>query len=136
MRRLLLALPILVAGCAIGPTSSPEANRITLQQAMVSTVDAIEAANKEAAKAGYLPGFQPCSLTAVFSINDAGTVTNQLTLGAGGTVSGATLGAQGHGEVGNNHTVGNQVTLVLVSKDCAPAERLPTKTATPTAPTK
>jgi hypothetical protein len=93
-----------VAGCAGQPTSS-----VTLQQAMIDTVDAIEAANKEAAAKGAIPGLEPCSLTASFSVSSSGTVGKSLSLGVGAPlpVAGATLGGSGTAGTSGSNTVGN-----------------------------
>jgi hypothetical protein len=110
-----------LAGCAATQDVS-DPNRITLSDAMVSTVDALSAANAESIKDKTNFGFYGCSVTAVFNVSATKTQDNKLALTASAPVSilPVTVGATGSSEATASGTRASTVTVVLDTKYCFP----------------
>lgn len=121
------------AGCA-APNPVPEPNAITLTDALVSTVDALNAAYRESHKKGNVVfGYYPCTVVATYNISATGLTDNKLALGAsGGIAQGVSLSANVSAEKSYTGTRGNQVTLVFASRDCLPDAKA--QAAKPAAP--
>lgn len=109
-------------GCAATQTVS-NPNTITLKNALVDTVDALNAAHAEAKKNGQYFGFYGCSVTAVYNISATATQDNKLTLSASGppaTVVPISIGSTLSSEATASGTRGNTVTVVFNTKYCMP----------------
>ena len=123
----LLSMAVLSTALACGACNSPqtvvpEPNKITLQDALVSTVDALNAAYAEARKPGnQVIGYYPCTMAATFNVSATGVTDNKLGGSAGGGVAGVTLSANASHEDSLTGTRGNNVTVVFASSICAPS---------------
>ncbi|WP_294534364.1 hypothetical protein [uncultured Rhodoblastus sp.] len=117
----IIPLPLLffVAGCASQNVADP--NAITLKQALVDTVDALDAAHQESLLHRTNFGFYGCTVTAVFNISATAGQDNKLALTASGppaTILPVSLGASGSVESTASGTRGNTVTILLATKPC------------------
>jgi hypothetical protein len=95
--------------------------RISLEQAMVDTVDALNAANRRSKALHTDYRFYGCSVTAVYNISATATVDNKVGLSATGPTPpivpiayAATLSS----DVNTSGTRGNTVTVVLETPYC------------------
>ena len=116
-----LIAPTLV-GCAATQTVS-DPNTITLEHALVDTVDALNAAHAEALRNGRNFGFYGCSVTAVYNISATGTQDNKITVTGSGppaAVIPVSIGGTFSSEATASGTRGNTVTVVFNTKYCAP----------------
>ena len=117
----IIASPLIccLAGCASQDVADP--NAITLKQALVDTVDALDAAHQESLLHRTNFGFYGCTVTAVFNISATAGQDNKLALTASGPpakILPVTLGASGSFESTASGTRGNTVTVVLATKPC------------------
>jgi hypothetical protein len=126
-KRLSVGVILLSLACA-ACTSAPdrvvaEPNKISLQSALVDTVDALNAAYDRARSDGGRPiGFYPCTLSATFNISATGTADNKLAVGVSGGISGATINASASNENTLTAARGNVVVATFASSLCLPAE--------------
>lgn len=120
-----LLLVLASAGCVRSSDRVvPEPERITLRDALVSTVGAINAAYEEARKPGnQVIGYYPCTVTAVFNISASGVTDNKI---GGGLTAGLPKGISISSNVSTDNSLtgvrGNQVTVVFASSLCAPGQ--------------
>jgi hypothetical protein len=116
-----VAIATSLAGCAATQTVS-DPNTITLEHALVDTVDALNAAHAEALRNGRTFGFYGCSVTAVYNISATGTQDNKITLTGSGppaTVVPIAVGGTFSSESTASGTRGNTVIVVFDTKYCA-----------------
>jgi hypothetical protein len=100
-----------------------EPNKISLQSALVDTVDALNAAYDRSHSGGRRPvGFYPCTLSATFNISATGTADNKLAVGVSGGMSGATINASASNENTLTAARGNVVVATFASSLCLPAD--------------
>src|SRR4051794_5846285 len=112
------------AACTFAPDRVvPEPNKISLQSALVETVDALNAAYDRARSDGRRPiGFYPCTLSATFNISATGTADNKLAVGVNGGISGATISGSASNENILTAARGNVVVATFASSLCLPAD--------------
>src|SRR5262245_39359835 len=109
-----LALSAWSAGCAVQNVADPAG--ISLEQAMVETVRALDSAHAESKRRGTHYGFYGCSVTAVYNISASATVDNKVGLSATGPTPPVVPIAYGgtiSSDVNTSGTRGNTVTVVL-----------------------
>jgi hypothetical protein len=109
------------AGCAVQNVVDP--GTVTLERALVDTVDALAAAHAESVKRGTNFGFYGCSVTAVYNISASATQNNKITLGAAGPpvpIVPISYTGQVSSEAQAQGNRGNQVTVVLNTPYCMP----------------
>jgi len=114
-----LALSAWSAGCAVQNVADP--TRITLEQAMVDTVHALNSANVESKRLGTHFGFYGCSVTAVYNISATATADNKVALSATGPTPPLVpigFGGSISSDVSTSGTRGNTVTVVLETPYC------------------
>jgi hypothetical protein len=119
----ILTVPLL-AGCAATQSVS-DPNTITLEHALVDTVDALNAAHAEALRNGRNFGFYGCSVTAVYNISATGTQDNKITVTGSGppaAVVPIAIGGTFSSESTASGTRGNTVTVVFDTKYCVPSK--------------
>ena len=128
-------LALVCAGCNAGASRVvPEPDRITLMDALVSTVDALNAAYEEARKPGnQVIGYYPCTVTAVYNISANGVTNNKIGGGITGGPPGVAISANASAENDLTAMRGNQVTLVFASSLCAPGHGAEAGKAVPAA---
>jgi hypothetical protein len=108
----------------------PEPGEITLQDALVSTVQALNAAYQEARKPGVVQmGYYPCTLTANYNISATGVTGNKIGGTIGGGIQGVTLSANASREDTLTGTRGNTVQVVFASSLCLPSQAAPANAA-------
>ena len=113
---------IMLCGCAATQSVS-DPNAITLEHALVDTVDALKAANYEAKRNGEFYGYYGCSVTAVYNISASGTQDNKITLTGSAPATQVVpiaLGGTFSSEATASGTRGNTVTVVFDTKYCFP----------------
>ena len=111
------------SGCSGGTAVVPEPGKITLQDALVSTVQALNAAYAEARKPGNVViGYYPCTMKADFNISAQEVTTNKigLTVQASVPASGVSLGGNASRDQTNTGQRGNTVEVVFASSVCMP----------------
>jgi len=114
-----LALLGSVAGCATQNVSNP--GDITLEHALVDTVKALAAAQREGKAIHSNFGFYGCTVTAVFNVAATAGQENKLSLTAAGppvAILPVTLGGSGSFDSTASGTRSNTVTVVLATKPC------------------
>jgi hypothetical protein len=99
----------------------PEPNAISLESALVGTVDAFNAAYARSRSYGAPIGYYPCTLSATFNISATGTAQNKLAVGINGGVSGATISGSASNENDLTAARGNVVVVTLASSLCLPS---------------
>jgi hypothetical protein len=112
----------MLCGCAATQSVS-DPNAITLEHALVDTVDALKAANYEARRNGELFGYYGCSVTAVYNISASGSQDNKITLTGSAPATQVVpiaLGGTFSSEATASGTRGNTVTVVFDTKYCFP----------------
>jgi hypothetical protein len=108
-----------LSGCATQTVSNP--SDITLEHALVDTVDALAAAHKEGQTIHSNFGYYGCTITAVFNVSATAGQDNKLSLTASGppvSVFPVNIGATGSEESTASGTRVNTVTVVLATKPC------------------
>ena len=119
------AVVLVCAGCGNSArTVVPEPNKITLQDALVSTVQALNAAYVEARKQGnVIMGYYPCTVTANYNVSATGVTTNKIGGGieAGLPGTGVAISANASREDGLTGLRGNTVQVVFASSLCLPS---------------
>jgi hypothetical protein len=125
-RAALILTPFAIAtltGCA-ATQQVAEPSTITLEHALVDTVDALNAANAEARSNGKFFGFYGCSVTAVYNISATGTQDNKVTLTGSTAPASAvvpiSIGGTFSSDATASGTRGNTVTVVFDTKYCFP----------------
>lgn len=114
---------VLCAGCvATQHVADPAA--ISLQHALVDTVDALSAANSTARSRGTNFGFYGCSVTAVFNVSATANQDNKLALSAVADVVPVTLTGTASSEAVATGTRANTVTVVLNTPYCMPGSKV------------
>ena len=124
-----------LAGCAATQNVSNPSN-ITLEHALVDTVDALNAARAESIKKDTHFGFYGCSVTAVFNVSATAGQDNKLSLSASGppvSILPVTIGGAASTESTASGTRANTVTVVLGTKYCLPNVKA-TSIKTPSGP--
>jgi hypothetical protein len=131
MRTFLLVLLVSLAGCAYQQSEAPPST-ITLQKAMIDTVDALASTRQRGLELGTNFQLYACTVTAVFNVSATQTVDNTLAIQAGITPKLVPFSLTGSAS-NDDQTVGmrgNAVTVVLASDKCSPAVAV--KGSTPT----
>lgn len=111
-----------LSGCA-ATQSVTDPNTITLEHALVDTVDALNAANAEARRNGRFFGYYGCSVTAVYNVSATGTQDNKVTITGSAPatqVIPVSIGGTFSSEATASGTRGNTVTVVFDTKYCFP----------------
>ena len=97
---------------------------ISLEQALIDTVDALAAAKAEGQLKKTNFGVYPCTVTAVYNISATRTVDNKVGIGLSGgppaAIAPISLNLSGSNETTQASTRGNTVTLVLGTAYCLP----------------
>ena len=122
------------SGCNGGTGVVPEPGKITLQDALVSTVQAMNAAYTEARKPGnVLMGYYPCTMEASFNISAEEVTTNKigLTVSASIPTTGVSLGGNASRDQTSTGQRGNVVKVVFASSVCLPGSADAAKPAAP-----
>ena len=112
------------AGCAVQNVADPA--NISLEKALVDTVDALAAANARGKQRHTRFGFYGCSVTAVYNISATATQDNKLGLTAAGpAVPIVPIAYTGSltSQATATGTRGNTVTVVLNTPYCMPNAR-------------
>jgi hypothetical protein len=121
-----LTLSAWSAACAVQNVADPA--RISLEQAMVDTVDALNAANRRSKHLHTDYKFYRCSVTAVYNISATATVDNKVGLTATGPtppVVPIAYAGSISSEAQASGTRGNTVTVVLETPYCMQNKVLP-----------
>ena len=124
LTRVLGSLAVLVCvGCGGARDVVPEPNAITLRDALVDTVRALNAAFQEARQPGnQIMGYYPCTLTANYNISATGTTGHKIGLAVGGGApGGVTISANASREDSLTGARGNQVQVTFATSLCLPA---------------
>lgn len=112
--------PFFLAGCmATQDVARP--SDITLENALVDTVDALAAAKARGRQKNTHMGFYGCSVTAVFNVTASATDSRKLALTASGppvAIFPVTLGGSASTEATASGSRANTVTVVLGTKYC------------------
>jgi hypothetical protein len=126
-KRLLTAIFTLIAGTCLSGCAATQSvtdpNTITLEHALVDTVDALNAANAEARRNGRFFGYYGCSVTAVYNVSATGTQDNKVTITGSAPatqVIPVSIGGTFSSEANASGTRGNTVTVVFDTKYCFP----------------
>jgi hypothetical protein len=114
-----------VTGCATQQTVAPPST-ISLEKAMVDTVEAMAATRKRGLELGTNFQLYACTVTAVFTISATQTVDNKIAIqaSAGPPAIPASVGGSASSENSSIGTRGNTVTVVLASNQCSPTVAL------------
>jgi hypothetical protein len=128
MWRISLALAMLapVVGCTQHPQDIvPRPTALTIQAAVAQIQDAVVQAAERARNTGQYSGFYPCTAQAVLNVTADAHDQNTLVLDA--SIKPALPGApslSANDTIGSsaNASVGNQITVVLASSYCLPAQ--------------
>jgi hypothetical protein len=125
MRIFVLPLILGMAGCTYQQTVAPPST-ISLEKAMVDTVDALAATRQRGLALGTHFELYACTVTAVFNVSATQTVDNKLAIQAG--VAPKLIPISLTGNASNEDqtigTRGNTVTVVLASDKCSPVVAL------------
>jgi len=118
----LMLFTFYLTGCATQDIADPQ--RITLQEALVDTANALNAAYEAGEKNGRKFGFYGCTVTAVFNVSATAAQHNQLALSASSPSTPAlpvSLGSSASFDSTATGARGNTVTVVLATKPCLEA---------------
>jgi len=126
----IIMVPTLLGACTQAPqTVVPQPTSITLENAVVQVVEALNAGRAVAARYPERIGLDPCTVQVVFDITASGTSDNKIVLDASikppapAPVSAGVSATVSDVLVANR---GNHVTLTLTSPACNPANTLGT----------
>jgi hypothetical protein len=111
------AVVLALSGCSLISTSSTQP--VSLQTALVQTVDALSAAHAEVETEGVV-GYYPCTLSASFNVASATSVGGSLAQSASSSTDSIVSELSGS----HSSSQGNQVTVLLASPMCAPSVAL------------
>jgi hypothetical protein len=114
----------LVAGCVpTVPSVVPDPTQITVGDAIMQIRDGLVAADQKSADTGVFSGLYACSATVVFNVTAGANNSRQLVLDAAikpPVPAGPSLGVTGSSNSASTSSVGNQITINLVSSLCTP----------------
>jgi len=125
MKIVAVVVTMSLAGCtAVQNVADP--GSITLEKALVDTVDALSAARARSIRNKTDFGFYGCTVTAVFNISATATQDNKVTLTAAGppaNIFPIALNGMASSEGTASGMRGNTVTVVLGTKYCLTNEK-------------
>lgn len=112
-----------LGGCAANQ-EIVDPSKVTLEQALVDTVDALAEARQRSMERNTNFAFYGCTVTASFNVSATQTVGTKLALSATGgppaAIAPISINLSGSRETSDSGTRGNVVTVVLATPGCLP----------------
>jgi hypothetical protein len=118
-----LGVVLPLAACVTPAPTVADPTRITVSDAIIQIRDGLVAADQKSAESGQFAGLYACSATVVFNVTAGANNSRQLVLDAAikpPVPAAPNLGLTGTSGSASTSSVGNQITINLVSSLCSP----------------